>query len=265
MSHVAGVCTICGRGGAVRISAARILPPAPASATPVPIGRTITNRSPAAAIDPTRRVQPLGINIGQWVSADVAVQTPPAAKPNRIRLHIPPKRGVVMAVPVVGEAALELEPLAGEAHVLRRRVRPDVGHPAERRVDHVPHPARILRRHSRRTHQVVDMHEIDDRIARGDIVGHRHRHVVQPDVFALRLPGGVELGDDVVGEIVHIDRRRRGRRGRMGHRARRQSSPRVIGVGSAFRRIVGLSDLRQPALDIVLQRQPERARATWRS
>ena len=47
----------------------------------------------------------------------------------------------------------------------------------------------------------------------------------------------------------------------MRHRARRQSSPRVIRVGRAFRRIVGLIDLRQPALDIVLVGQPQRARA----
>ena len=47
----------------------------------------------------------------------------------------------------------------------------------------------------------------------------------------------------------------------MRHRARRQSSPRVIRVGPAFRRVVGLKDLRQPALDIVLAGQPQRARA----
>ena len=164
-------------------------------------------------------------------------------------------------MPIVGEAALQLEPLAGEAQINVGRVRPDVADPAERRVDHVPHPARILRRHPGRTHQMVDVDVVDDRIARGDIVGHRHRHVVEPDVFALRLARRVQLGDDVVVEIMHVHGRRRGRRARMRHRARRQSSPRVIRVGRAFRRIVGLIDLRQPTLDIVLVGQPQRARA----
>ena len=164
-------------------------------------------------------------------------------------------------MPVVGEAAFQLEPLTGEAQINVGRVRPDVADPAERRVDHVPHPARILRRHPGRTHQMVDVDVVDDRIARGDIVGHRHRHVVEPDVFALRLARRVQLGDDVVVEIVHVHGRRRGRRARMRHRARRQSSPRVIRVGPAFRRVVGLKDLRQPALDIVLAGQPQRARA----
>ena len=135
--------------------------------------------------------------------------------------------------------------------------RPD---PAERRVDHVPYPARILRRQPRGPHQVVDVDVIDDRVAGRDIVHHRHRHVVEPDIFAQRLARRAQLRDDAVGKIMHVDRRRRGRRGRMRYRARRQSSPRVIRVGRPFGRVVGLIDLRQPALDIVLAGQAERAR-----
>jgi len=59
------------------------------------------------------------------------------------------QRGVIMAMPVVGEARLQLEPLAGETDVHHLRVGPAVGDITEGIVDHVPGPALVLRRHPR--------------------------------------------------------------------------------------------------------------------
>jgi hypothetical protein len=56
----------------------------------------------------------------------------------RVRTHIPPQTRIVVPVPVVGEAVLELEPLAGEALVRGGGVFGDVVHFAEGAEDHVP-------------------------------------------------------------------------------------------------------------------------------
>ena len=86
--------------------------------------------------------EPVRVDVAKRIAPDISIQAAPTRKSDRIGLHIPSERGVVMAMPVVGEAALQLEPLAGEAQVDVRRVRPDIGNPAERRIDHVPHPVR---------------------------------------------------------------------------------------------------------------------------
>ena len=91
-------------------------------------------------------------------------------------------------------------------------------------------------------------------------VDHRNRQLAQPDVLLLRLPGGVELGDDVVVEVVDVERRGRGRRARLRHRARRQPALRVVAVGRPVRRRTRLVGLGEAALLVVLEGQPQRPR-----
>jgi hypothetical protein len=51
---------------------------------------------------------------------------------------------------------------------------------------------------------VIGMDHEQDRRAR-DIGNHRHRHVVEPDVFAKRRPArAVGLGDEVAIEVVDV-------------------------------------------------------------
>ena len=51
----------------------------------------------------------------------IAIDSRPIDKPKRVGLGVSPRRCVVEAVPVVGEAALDQEVLAGEAEVLLHR------------------------------------------------------------------------------------------------------------------------------------------------
>lgn len=111
-----------------------------------------------------------------------------------------------MPVPVVMETALQLEPLAGEADVQRSRIGPYIARLAEGRVDHVPHPGLILRGHPRRAAEMVGMDVIDHRRAGRDLVHHRQRNIAQPDIFPQRLAARIGLGDDVIVEIMHIER-----------------------------------------------------------
>ena len=153
----------------------------------------------------------------------------------RVGLDVAPDGGIVVPVPVVGEAGLELEPLPGEAPVHYLRVGVEGRRRPERRVGRAPHLLGAGVRHQHRPHQVVDVDEVQRRRC-PRTVDHRNRQLAQPDVLLLRLPGGVELGDDVVVEVVDVERRGRGRRARLRHRARRQPALRVVAVGRPVRR-----------------------------
>ena len=128
-----------------------------------------------------------------------------------------------MAMPVIGQPRLQLEPLAGETDVHRLRVGPAVGDIAEGIVDHVPGPALILRGHARGTAQMIAVHEIERRRSGVHIVHHGDGKIVQPDIFAQRLSGGVGLGDDVIVDVGDIERR--------GRRPTPQLCPSLRGIG----------------------------------
>jgi hypothetical protein len=118
-----------------------------------------------------------------------------------------------MPAPIIRQSRLQLEPLPRKPDIHHRRILIDVSGRPERRENNVPHPVSVCVGHPGRAHQVIDLDEVDDR-RRRDIVDHGDRRVVQPDIFALRLTGGVEFGDDMVVRIVGVeDRGRRGGRG----------------------------------------------------
>jgi hypothetical protein len=91
------------------------------------------------------------------------------------------------------------------------------------------------------------MHVVDGRRTAGDVLDDRNRDVVQPYVLAQRLAAGVQFGDDVVAQVMDIERRRAGRRRGVGHGARRKPPLRIIAVGGAFGWIIGLERLREAA------------------
>ncbi len=157
-----------------------------------------------------------------------------------------------MPVPIVSQTSFELEPLAGKADVHHCRIGIDIGGRAEGRINHVPDPVRSLIRHPRRPHQMIGLHVIDHRRPGLHIVDHCHRHVGEPDIFAHRLAAGVQLGDDVIARIIGIERRRRGRRRRMGDDARREPAMRIIGIDPAFRRRSRLERLGETARSVKL-------------
>lgn len=78
-----------------------------------PVGSVYPRPLPRIAIG----VRPVGQHGGEpeWIGGDVAAEA-----------------RVVMPVPVIRQAVLQLEPLAGEAHIVRGRVFGDIVHLAER-------------------------------------------------------------------------------------------------------------------------------------
>jgi len=103
-----------------------------------------------------------------------------------------------MAVPVVMQAALELEPLPGKAQVEARRSH-DLGHRPERIVAHPPHHRPIGIRHQDRPVEMIRLHVEQHRVGRiAAAVEHRHRERAEPDVFPQRDALLVRLGGQPV-------------------------------------------------------------------
>jgi len=78
---------------------------------------------------------------------------------------------------------------------------------------------------------MIAVNVIERRRSGVHIVHHGDGQIVQPDIFAQRLPGGVGLGDDVIADVVDIERRRAGRRR---YSARRPPIHRVIAIDPAI-------------------------------
>jgi hypothetical protein len=104
-------------------------------------------------------------------------------------------------MPVVGEAILELEPLAGEALVCGSGVFGDVVHFAEGAEDHVPDERARRPGHARGAQEMVGV-DHPERGRCGDIADDGDGDIAGPDVFAGGVSGRVGLGDDAVAEIV---------------------------------------------------------------
>lgn len=109
-----------------------------------------------------------------------------------------------MAVPIIRQPGLELEPLAGEAVVVGRRAG-DRMNGAEGRVMRPPDDRARGIRHHHRPAEMVGMHpeQAGVRLVHAAIE-HRDRQIVEPDVFAERVPRRVELGDDPVRVVVNM-------------------------------------------------------------
>lgn len=147
-----------------------------------------------------------------------------------------------MPVPVVVQAGLQLEPLAGKAGVQGLRAGDGVRR-TPRRVDHVPHRRLGAVRQPNKTVQMIGVDvERDGRgvdgIDDGDgPVDGRARAACgcnlglhQPDVLAHGGPGGVKLGDDVAPLVVHGVDGAVGRAG-VGDGARGELLAAIVGVG----------------------------------
>ena len=100
----------------------------------------------------------------------------------RIGGDVPACGGVVMAVPVVREVALDLEPLAGEPQGLGCRACRGI-HRAERLVDRLPDhgPRRIG--HEVGPVEMIGVHPVGF-VRRHALVDHRHGQIAEPDIFA---------------------------------------------------------------------------------
>lgn len=105
-----------------------------------------------------------------------------------------------MAMPVIGQPVLQLEPLAGEAPVIGRCAS-DRMHLAEGAEDGIPHHKTIRVRHPHRAEQVVRMHK-PQRGRAGHIPHHGDGDVIRPDILPLLIARRIRLGNDPVCKVM---------------------------------------------------------------
>ncbi len=131
----------------------------------------------------------------------VAVDARPIDQPQRVGLHVPPRRGVVVPHPVLVQAGFGLEPLAGEAQ--RGVGAGGCVHATEGEVGGIPHlhPRIVCRKDG--PPNVVGA----DKVQRA-VLDHADDHRVRPDVFADQRAGAgrrivVVLRDPVAKRVIH--------------------------------------------------------------
>ena len=88
----------------------------------------------------------------------IRIQTRAVDEAERVGLGVAAEGGIVMPVPVVMQAGLQLEPLAGKTDVQRLRAGDGV-RGAPRRPDHVPDGGLGSVRHAHRTVQMIGVDE----------------------------------------------------------------------------------------------------------
>ena len=143
---------------------------------------------------------PLRIHIPHRALQGIPIHTRPVHQPERVGLQVTPGRRVVVAVPVLVQPGLGLEPLAGEAQALRRQgagIHVDRMDAAEGGVGCGPdHRAGGVGRHDR----PVDVVDVD--VEGVPALDHRDGVVLQPDVLAQEGAAGAVVLDDPVAPPV---------------------------------------------------------------
>ncbi len=133
-----------------------------------------------------------------------------------------------MAVPVIGEACFELEPLAGEAVVIGGGA-DNLMHRAEGLVLRTPHPGFRGIAHRHGAIEMIGMNEEQSRVCRARrAIKNRDGQIIHPDIFPDGGSRRIHLGDDAV--IVVMEQPRGSRTGLVLRDAARQTGFPVIDV-----------------------------------